>query len=78
MSYFNQETQGYVDRALSTLQLWFGSNTGATQPPVTPTPYPRQQQATPPKKDKTLTYVGIGAGVVVLGLVTFVVIKKRK
>ena len=80
MSFFNPNTQGYIDNALNTLQIWFGTQpqqptqTGGVQQPIVQQPRPKPQ---PEEKNKTLTYVAIGAGVIVIGLTTFLIIKKR-
>lgn len=96
MSFFDPKTQVYVDNALNTLQIWFGtggSGTGSgTSMPPTGTggtgtggtgtggikPPPRNTPTGDDSGKKTLKYVGIGAGVIVVGLVTFVLIKRAK
>jgi|688.fasta_scaffold1494482_1 hypothetical protein len=80
MSFFNPNTQGYIDNALNTLQIWFGTKPqqptqGQTGGVLVQQPRPKPQPEE--EKNKTLTYVAIGAGVIVIGLTTFLIIKKR-
>jgi len=83
MSFFNEKTQGYVDKTLSTLTTWFGGGTtpttttsgGNTTPPSTPKLRPPQQDD---NKPKTGLYIGIGAGVLAIVGVSFYLIKRKK
>jgi hypothetical protein len=82
MSFFNEKTQGYVDKTLLTLNTWFGGggNTtptpsgGNTTPPINPRPKPQQDD----NKPKTGLYIGVGLGVLAIVGVSFYLIKRKK
>lgn len=91
MSWFNPKTQGVIDNTLNTLQIWFGSGSNATNtgttPPITDGVLTTSGGENSPKsrpntdddkKKKTMTYIAIGAGVIIVGLTAFVIIKKSK
>jgi hypothetical protein len=92
MSWFNPKTQGVINNTLNTLQIWFGSgsnatnNTGTTPAPITDGVLttsggensPKSRPTDDDKKKKTMTYIAIGAGVIIVGLTAFVIIKKSK